>query len=135
MSQWKPDLGEFLYKHPQLKNSLLNQTIVLMNTKFVFKKETEGFEVICVMPFPGVSQREEEVYLIVLRFPLEMDVNKLQQALENSYVSFQIIGLGKSSNLLPGKKYRPLSVIWVDTGKNLEEFVPTLGTYKLGFII
>jgi hypothetical protein len=43
MSQWKPDLGEFLYKHPQLKNSLLNQTIVLMNTKFVFKKETEGF--------------------------------------------------------------------------------------------
>ena len=61
MSQWKPDLGEFLYKHPQLKNSLLNQTIVLMNTKFVFKKETAGFEVICVMPFPGVSQQEEEV--------------------------------------------------------------------------
>ena len=135
MSPWKPDLGEFLYKHPQLKNNILNQTIVLMNTKFVFKKQTEGFEVICVMPFPGVSQREEEVYLIVLHFPLEMDVNKLQQALENSCISFQVIGLGKSYNLLSRKKYRPLRVIWVDTGKNLEELFPTLGTRKLGFMI
>ena len=73
--------------------------------------------------------------LNVLHFPLGMDVNKLQQALENSCISFQIIGLGKSYNLLPGKKCRPLRVIWVDMGKNLEELFPTLGTHKLGFII
>jgi gamma-glutamylcyclotransferase (GGCT)/AIG2-like uncharacterized protein YtfP len=124
MSKWKPDLGELLYKRPQLKNRLLNQTFILTNSSFILRKEQEGFEVTSIMPFPGVSQREEEVYCFTLRFPFETNLDKLQRALDDNYVSFQIVGLCRGYKSPLGEKYRPLNVIWIDIDNNTEEFVP-----------
>ena len=147
MSQWKPDLGEFLYKHPQLKNSLLNQTLVLTNEPWiwrteteletifflpfpadedvVFRKELEGFEVDSTIPFPLASERQPNYYNFTLRFSLETDFEQLLVSLACDLLSFQLTGIcKKSSKSLLKKNYRPLSATWIDPQSKCGQLVP-----------
>ena len=115
MSKRYPDLGEYLYKHPQLKKQLLNQTISLVINHFELSRQPEGIEVTALMFFPLVSQTDRDIYSLTLRFfPEETDMDLLRHVLYTSWLSFQITGLGKYCQSQMRGKYRPLEVTWID---------------------
>ena len=109
----RPELGEYLYEHPQLKQRLLNRTFSVIIDHFRLSRKLEGIEVAILMYFPLVSQTSQDIYSLVLRFPSETDVDFLIHVLNTSWLSFQIIGLGEYCQDQVIGRYRPLEVTWI----------------------
>lgn len=123
-SQYREDLGEYLYKYPQLKKCLLNKTFSLIIGSFRLAKQSEGIEVTALMFFPLVSRTDKDIYYVTLRFSPEIDVDLLTHVLKTSWLSFQVTGFGKYGKNRMGERYRPLEVTWFAPEKMFYEVEP-----------